>query len=671
MRFSIAAALSLPSLTLLPQALPPPARAAEKSQDRTPEEETILFQEIPSVYGASKYEQKITEAPSSVSIVTAEEIARYGYRTLAAILRSVRGFTTSYDRNYHYLGVRGFSRPGDYNSRFLLLVNGHRLNDNIYSSAYVGTEFILDVDLIDRVEVVRGPSSSLYGNSALFGIVNVITKKGRDMKGAEVSGQAGSRETYRARLSYGDRLSAGPEFLLSGTWFSGEGDDSLYFSEFDDPATNDGIAGQIDGDGASSLFGSVTFSDFTLEGAWIDRTKEVPTASWGTVFNDPRTQTTDRVAYLDLLYEHLTDNRTAITGRLSYNYYSYEGEYAFDYGEEGAPYIELNRDDAEGVWWWGELQASKVFFGGHHFVAGGEVQISTKQDQSNYDVEVYLVDKRTSEFWALFIQDEFPLFQDFTLNIGVRYDNYDTFGGTTNPRVAAIWNPVPKTTFKYIYGKAFKAPTAYELYYHDDFETTKPNPDLDPERIDTHELIYEQLVGSHLRGTVVGYYYLTENLINLVTDPEDGLLVFTNVNEVEALGVEFELEGRWGNGLIGRISYSYHDVEDRSTGERLTNSPEHIAKFNISIPVVRDRLFLSLEEQYTGERLTVAGNRAQDFLISNLTLFGRNVVEGLDLTFGVRNLLDENYADPGSEEHLQDTLCQDGRTWFAKATYGF
>src|SRR5512133_2214967 len=81
--------------------------------------------EVVTVYGASKFEQKITEAPSSVSIVTSSDIKRHGYRTLADIMQSIRGFYTTYDRNYHYLGMRGFSRPGDYNSRFLLLVDGH------------------------------------------------------------------------------------------------------------------------------------------------------------------------------------------------------------------------------------------------------------------------------------------------------------------------------------------------------------------------------------------------------------------------------------------------------------------------------------------------------------------------------------------------------------------
>src|SRR5512147_2724178 len=147
--------------------------------------EELMNIEVRTIYSASKFEQKVMEAPSSVSIVTSSEIKMYGYRTLADVLRSVRGFYVTNDRNYSYVGVRGFGRPGDYNSRILLLIDGHRANDNIYDQAFVGTEAIIDVDLIDRVEIVRGPGSSLYGSNAFFAVVNVITKRGGDLKGIE------------------------------------------------------------------------------------------------------------------------------------------------------------------------------------------------------------------------------------------------------------------------------------------------------------------------------------------------------------------------------------------------------------------------------------------------------------------------------------------------------
>ena len=223
--------------------------------------EKALFQEIPSVYGASKFEQKVTEAPASVSIVTAEEIKKYGYRTLADLLRSVPGFYTAYDRNYNYVGVRGYQQPGDYSSRVLILVDGHRMNDEIYGQGAIGTEFILDIDLIDRVEVIRGPGSSMYGSNALLGVINVITRRGRDLKGPEVSGEAGSYETYKGRGTYGNRFQNGMELLFSGTYYDSKGPKSLYYREYDDPATHGGVTEGTDSDRNHSLFSSLSYGD--------------------------------------------------------------------------------------------------------------------------------------------------------------------------------------------------------------------------------------------------------------------------------------------------------------------------------------------------------------------------------------------------------------------------
>jgi len=136
------------------------------------------------VYSASKFVQKVSDAPSAVSVVTASDIKAFGWRTLADILRSMRGLYVNNDRNYSYLGARGFLRPGDYNTRFLLLVDGNRTNDAVFDTAAIGSEFVLDVDMIERVEFVPGPGSSIYGANAFFGVINIITKRGRDLGGA-------------------------------------------------------------------------------------------------------------------------------------------------------------------------------------------------------------------------------------------------------------------------------------------------------------------------------------------------------------------------------------------------------------------------------------------------------------------------------------------------------
>src|SRR5881628_1711997 len=222
-RFVLAAVLALGPCGLIAGADDKVKPAAATSTHPDPGEEMILFQDLPSVFGASKYEQKPSEAPASFSIVTNEEIRKFGYRTLSEILRSVRGLFTTYDRNYSYIGARGFDRPGDYDTRILLLLDGHLVNDNVYDQASVCTESLVDVDAIDRVEVIRGPSSSLYGTDAFFAVINVITRSGRDLDGKEFAAAGGSYSTAEGRAAYGARLDNGVETYVSGSYYDSGG----------------------------------------------------------------------------------------------------------------------------------------------------------------------------------------------------------------------------------------------------------------------------------------------------------------------------------------------------------------------------------------------------------------------------------------------------------------
>ena len=248
--------LTIVMFFVLNLAAPPPVSSAASSHRPAVTDlsiEQLMSIEVESVFGASKFEQKITEAPASISIITSSDIRQYGYRTIGEALRSIRGFYISGDRSYHYLGSRGFSRPGDYNSRYLLLIDGHRLNDNIYDTASIGNELALDIDLIDRIEVIRGPGSSLYGSNAFFGVINIITRESKDINGVELSGEAASFDTYKERITYGKKFSDDIQFLVSATHLHSKGQ-SLYFKEFDDPTTNNGNADGSDYEKYGSAF---------------------------------------------------------------------------------------------------------------------------------------------------------------------------------------------------------------------------------------------------------------------------------------------------------------------------------------------------------------------------------------------------------------------------------
>ncbi len=157
-----------------------------------------------TVTTASKYRQNSRQTPAALRVITAENIRTFGYRTLAEALRSLPGVYISNDRNYSYIGVRGFGKQGDYNTRVLLLIDGERMNDDVYDGAYFTNEFPVDINLIERIEFMPGPGSAIYGNNAFFGVINVITKRGKDFNGAELSAEYGSFDTYKGR---GTRLS--------------------------------------------------------------------------------------------------------------------------------------------------------------------------------------------------------------------------------------------------------------------------------------------------------------------------------------------------------------------------------------------------------------------------------------------------------------------------------
>ncbi|HET7890624.1 MAG TPA: TonB-dependent receptor [Candidatus Sulfotelmatobacter sp.] len=620
------------------------------------------------VYSASMYLQDTRRAPSSITIVTADEIRKCGYRTLADILRSVRGFYVTYDRNYSYVGLRGFSRPGDYNTRILLLLDGHRLNDNLYNSALIGSEFQLDVDLIERVEIVRGPSSSLYGASAFFAVVNVISKKVQHFHGLELSAAADGFGTYSGRSTYGQQV-RGLEMFLSGTLYSSAGPSRLYFPAFNSPLTHSGYAFNQDQDYSQSYFARVSLGHFTLESAGSSRDKQIPTASFNTVFGEPRTHTVDDRGYLELRYERLLQESTEVAASVSFDRVTYHGVYA-DPAQTG---VVLNEDFGRGDWTECNAKLTKSFAQKHKLTLGGDFRNNLRQDQSNYDLVPYrafLNDRRDSNEWALFAQDEFSITRRLALTAGLRHDLYDTFGGTTNPRLALIYSPLPSTTFKALYGRAFRPPNYYEMYYSDGV-TLEANPNLRPETIVTAELAWEQDLGNRFRLTTDGFENRINDLINQQTDSRNGFLVYENAEKVSSRGVELELAGRIAKRIEGRASYSIQKTEDSATGISLTNSPTHLAKAQLTCPFAHHRLFVGSDLQYMSSRTTSTGTVTRPFVIASLTATSREFAGGFELSAGVYNLFNRVYSDPVGAEIRASSLPQNGRDFRIKLTRVF
>lgn len=634
-----------------------------RAQSRLPDLslEDLMKLDAGQVFGASERLQPVLQAPASVSFITAEEIARYGYRTLADILRVVRGMYVTNDRNFSYIGMRGFSNPGDYNSRILLLVNGHRVNDNVYGQAEIGAEFGIDPAMFERVEIIRGPSASLYGDSAFFAVVNVITKTGASLGRGSATVETGTLGTRLAQGAFGHVFANGLDMALSATTEHSDGVGRLHFPAFDASSTNDGVAERLDAEGADQFYGRLDFRGLALTGAYGTRERGVPTASFGTLFNAqaPREQTTDRHALLDAHYGR-SFGGTRVTFRGSFDRFSYDGIYPLAGEDADAPVV-TGFNGVVGTRWTVESGVTRSLRGRQTVRAGLQLIDNARQDQTTRfsDAPGLALDKRRSSTQqAIYAQDEIKLARWLIVNAGLRYDAYPAFTRVT-PRAALIVMPSPTQSLKYLYGSAFRAPNAFELnadYFGAQVET------LHPETIDTHEFVWERYASDWLRTSVSTYWYKADGLIALVPDATTLLgTSYVNLGQVRAKGLEFEAQMRLSQGGQAVMSYALQSAVDQQTHARLPNSPHHVAQGRLSLRGPSPRSSVSVEGQYLSSRQTLAGATVSAAAICNVTMvqpFGR----AWEIFGTVQNLFDNRYADPVSSAHRQDSIAQNGRT---------
>lgn len=622
------------------------------------------------VSSASKREQRSSEAPASVSVVTREDIQHFGHRTLGDVLSSVRGFYVNNDRSYSFLGTRGAHFAGSYGGRTLVLVNGHRIADPIYDTAPIGYEFPVDVDLIERVEVVRGPGFSIYGNNAFFAVINVVTRTPASLDGGEVSGGLGSYDTFSGRLTYGRRFTNGLAVLLSGTLLDRAGHSELFYPEY--RAENGGIARDLDHEKSRNAFMSLSYADFTLSGAWSERTKQVPTAQYGNVFNDPRYRLRDMRDYLEGRYQRAFGESWEVMGRLYLDRYRYGGVYPFPSSGPAPPNpVSFNIDDALAWWWGGEANVSKTLFNRNKILVGTEFNLGLEVQQKNYDMdprEVYVDRKTGFRNYGVYLQDEFTLSQTLLLNGSIRYDHFNTFGGAINFRGGAIYQPWTDTTLKLVYGQGYRAPNAYELYYVSSLSLSGTN--VGPEHIRSHELVIEQRLSPNLSLSANLFYNVLDDL--LAQHDFSGLVGFNNDQSANMKGVEAELEGRWRHSLRTRLAYTYASVTDGGTGAWLPNSPKHMVKANVSVPLYEEKLFAGLEIQARSRSLGFASKPGEGgFVTVNLNLLSRELIRGVEASAGIYNLLDTAYGVPVTDDFAQSSILQDGRSFRIKATIRF
>ena len=649
------------SAMLMPS-LPVHANEVESIVDLSLEQ--LLNVEVTS---ASKYAQKSSEAPSAVAVLTAEDIHTFGYRTLGDALGGLRGLYTSNDRNYSYLGVRGFLHPNDYTSRILIMVDGRRMNENIYDSGFIGQEFMLDMELVARIEYIPGPGSSIYGANAVLGVVNVISKNGQDINGVQAAAELASFDSNKIRATYGNKLQNGADVLFSASQYASGGQKNLYFSEFDAPATNNGIAHDIDNERASRLFTKIQFEEFTLTAGYVDRFKRIPTASFGAIFNDPANHTTDASAYAALKYETALSDKTALELNGFYHGYDYQAKAPYDDGL-GNRIIAI--DVSSGRWWGGEAKLVTTAFDKQKIVLGSEYQYDQQQKLFTYDVNPYFVyqnSKRSGSRFGLYAQDDLTLRDNLVLSAGMRLDYHHMLKNMQlNPRLGLIWNPLQTTTVKLLYGSAFRAPNIYERDYNAFGQV--PNPNNKEERIKSYEGIVEWQPGSGLKLMGSLFYNDFSQVLEL-SNGSSGQ--FNNDGKFQAYGYEFEAEKRWGNGRQLKASLNHTLLQEE--GVWAVGSPKNVFKLHYAEPLFGNAAKLGVESVFIDKRKASQGGFANSYNLVNLNISSKKLLPGLDASFGIYNLFNTHYENLGGDgsDLVQNVLKMDGRSLRLNLEYTF
>lgn len=665
----------------------PGFRPFEERIEVAPSEQTAVEVRLrleQEVTAASRQAESIFDAPASVTILPQEELRAFGFQTVWDALGGLRGIYQSNDLTYPSLGFRGFSQPQDYGNRVLTLTDGHVMNDDLLGSSYVGYDARSDLMDVERIEVVRGPGSALYGTNAFFGVINVVTRDADTLLRPHASVATDGFRSGRLRVGGGTRFNREAGFWASASGILAQGDD-LHLPELS--GAEDGMVRGADGFYAAGASARAWYGDFTLQGSWHRRRKNVPTGAFDSLVGDPRTVAQDSRGFVELRWEPRFSAEVSLSTRVFLDYYEYEGDFAYDPPGALNPETGVVRDRWLGYWTGGEARLMLRPWEWLNITAGVEARGSIVAElTSENDVDGRYLDE-DPRFFVLggYVVAEVKPIEPLTINVGGRYDFVSTFAdGAFSPRAAVIVRPWERGIIKLIGGSAFRAPSVYELRYNDGGVTQIAPDSLSPERIWTGELEVTQRIDEDLSAIASVFYNYIESPITTEVIPT-GQLRYTNSTDVaQTLGAEAELRREWRQGWMLSLSYSYQrtrigDLFSDADEARLTSSPEHLVGFRGAAPIVPQLLTIALRLRVESARLglrafpdgssqLVAGDVP---VLADLILSGEVSEIGLSYALGVRNALDWQYRYPGGEDISVPFLPQPGRTFFLQTTLRF
>ncbi len=633
----------------------------------------LLVQEQ-EIVSASRHEQSLTDAPAHASVTTREEIELFGYQSIADVLRDQVGLIVNDDLNYHKVGVRGFAPFGDYGSRILLMVDGHPIVEPVMSMGFFERNQPVSLESVERIEVVRGPGSALYGTNAVLAVINIVTRKPASSSPASLGltwTEAGGGElafglSYLSESGYGLRV--------NGSYSDIDGFD-YYFAEFDDPPANDGRAADIDREKTWNIDAILTRRNLSLRALFSYREKQIPTASYECIFGDPRLKTVDRVGYFEASHTHNLSDQIHLKSVLSFDYFRYKGIWPWD-DDEGKVYVFEDPRETRIATAESNLFVSSI--PRNTLVIGAVLRSTLKSEFSAYDVSPeyfeYFKTRKSKNDFDLFVQDEISMLEGrLSSIIGIRYHHCKLFGNVLSPRLGVmLTSPLGKT--KVLYGRSFRNPSLYETYYQDvtdecDDGETLANPDLDAETADTYELVHHARIKG-IDATVGLYQYTIRDLIQQL-DIGDRCLQYHNSGEVRSRGLEATLTGKFLGKIIWSAGWSKSFLDLKQSRQDYTQKmsyPDELATLRFGLPIAR-RTLIGFTTRYIGERETKSGQTLKPVWVSDASITLRNFLKGMSFSISATNIFDADFLAPASTEHRQEALPQAIRHVRAKISW--
>lgn len=628
---------------------------------------------------ATRQEQPRWRSPNAVSVVSGETLRRYGHRTLADVLQTVVGTIPGFDGWRDHLGLRGVFGEGTFDSRILWMVDGHRLNDGFFQGASPGETFPVDLAVIDHVEVIRGPGSSVYGSNAFFGVVNVVTRSPRQASGAALAVSAGGFLSSPAPQVKASDLSpvsdrrwtatiatevGGVDVLASMAGRADEGR-PIWIPYFTATGAG-GVADRKDGLDADKLFVDLRAGRWRLLAGASRVSMTTPDASFGAEPDSPLNQAEVDAWFAEAQHEWSPTGGVALTSRL----YLDRNVFLRDWHYQG--YWPPDRQDVRSEW--AGLEERVAWSAGpNRLLAGAELQFVRATQRELYPSEgapgVPFTSRSAHDVvgYALFASDELEASPRWFLTGGLRLEGNQVDGAVLTGRAAVVFRPREATVLKLQVGEGFKNTSVHAYGYHSS-ELNLYQWQIRPlrrERVTSLEVVVSQVVDP-VSLEVVLFRNQARRLITY-DGPTDS---YFNGPGLDVQGVEAELACTVAPRLSGYANWTWLWAENRD-GAPTLNAPTWSAKAGVAVRLLdEDRLAAAAEGQLYGpadfEDFPASRPgvdlRQPAYGLVNVNLTGRVPALRLAWSLGVQNLLDASYAFPVAKG-TREPFPGPGRRW--------